>query len=77
MRNRAVRWLAISVAVAGLAGCESVAQKEDPLAATVIDEADLNHLILTASDPIDVVDYFQQSLAREPDRADFRHGLAN
>jgi len=59
-----------------LAACESVSQKEDPLAATVIDEANLNELMLTASDPEDAVDYFEQAVAREPNRDDFRRGLA-
>lgn len=76
MTNRAVIWLAISVAAFALASCESVSEKEDPLAASVIDEADLNYLMLTAGNPNDAATYFQQSLDREPERADFRRGLA-
>lgn len=76
MMNRAVRWLAISMAAIGLSACESVSQKEDPLAASVIDEANLNELMLTVSDPEDAVKYFEQAVAREPERADFRRGLA-
>ena len=60
MKNRAVKWLAIAVMASGLAACESVSEKKDPLAASVIDEANLNELMLTASDPEDAVDYFQQ-----------------
>jgi Flp pilus assembly protein TadD len=69
-------WLAVAAMGFSLAACESVSQREDPLAANVIDEADLNDLMLTAADPEDSVRYFQQALAREPDRADFRRGLA-
>ena len=76
MRNRAARWLTISVVAIGLSACESVSQKEDPLAGSIIDEANLSNLMLTASDPSDAAEYFQQSLDREPDRADFRRGLA-
>jgi len=32
--------------------------------------------MLTAGSPETAIDYFEQSLAREPDRADFRRGLA-
>ena len=74
--SRAVIWLAISAMVMGLSACESVSNKKDPLAESIIDEADLNELMLTASDPSDAAEYFAQSLAREPDRADFRRGLA-
>ncbi len=76
MRNRAARWLTISVVAIGLSACESVSQKEDPLARSIIDEANLSNLMLTASDPSDAAEYFRQSLDREPDRADFRRGLA-
>jgi Flp pilus assembly protein TadD len=76
MKNGAVRWLAIMVTALSLAACESVSDKPDPLAASIIDEANLSELMLTASDPASAVDYFEQSLAREPDRADFRRGLA-
>ena len=73
MKSRVVRWLAITVTAMGLSACESVSDKEDPLAASIIDEADLNDLMLTAADPSDASLYFEQSLAREPNRADPRH----
>jgi Flp pilus assembly protein TadD len=76
MNNKAGKWLAIMVTAMGLSACESVGDKEDPLAGSIIDEANLNELMLTASDPSSAVEYFEQSLAREPDRADFRRGLA-
>jgi Flp pilus assembly protein TadD len=76
MNNKAVKWLAIMVTAMGLSACESVGDKEDPLAGNIIDEANLNELMLTSSHPSDAVEYFEQSLAREPDRADFRRGLA-
>ncbi len=77
MAMRAVRFLAAGLVMAGLAACESVSQKEDPLAANVVDEANLNELMLTVSDPEDAVEYFRKALAEEPDRADFRRGLAH
>jgi Flp pilus assembly protein TadD len=76
MKTKAVKWLAMAVMAIGLSACESVGDKEDPLAGSIIDEANLNELMLTASDPSDAVDYFEESLVREPDRADFRRGLA-
>lgn len=76
MKSRALMWLAITATVMGLTACERVKDKEDPLAGSIIDEADLNELMLTVSDPSDAVNYFEQALAREPDRADFRRGLA-
>ena len=76
MKNGAVRWLVVMVTAIGLSACESVAEKQDPLAENVVDEANLNDLMLTANDPSDAAAYFEKSLAREPDRADFRRGLA-
>jgi Flp pilus assembly protein TadD len=76
MNKKAGKWLAIMVTAMGLSACESVGDKEDPLADNIIDEANLNDLMLTASDPSNAVEYFEKSLAREPDRADFRRGLA-
>ena len=55
---------------------DKIDRKEDPLKASAIDEAGLNDLLLTAGDPEYSVNYFQTSLAREPERADFRRGLA-
>lgn len=77
MGTRAVRLLAAALLAAGLAACESVSQKEDPLASNIIDEASLNDLMLSVSDPNSAVDYFRKALADEPDRADFRRGLAH
>jgi Flp pilus assembly protein TadD len=76
MKNGAMRWLAILAAAIGLSACESVSEKQDPLADSIVDEANLNDLMLTANDPSDAANYFAKSLAREPDRADFRRGLA-
>lgn len=76
MNARLVARLALMVAALGLAGCESVSQRPDPLAGSVIDEANLNQLMLQSGDPEDAVVYFEESLAREPGRTDFRRGLA-
>ena len=77
MATRVVGWLAAALVAAGLAGCESVNEKTDPLASNVIDEANLNDLMMRVSDPQDAVDYFRKALAEEPERADFRRGLAH
>ena len=59
-----------------LSGCESIANKKDPIPKSVIDAGNLNDLLLSAGDPEESVEYFQSALAGEPDRADFRRGLA-
>lgn len=69
--------IAAVITVSGLlAGCESIHDKKDPLAKNVIDEANLTDLLLTAGNPEESVAYFQNALAEEPDRVDFRRGLA-
>jgi Flp pilus assembly protein TadD len=42
----------------------------------VIDATNLNDIMLTVADPNEAVAYFQRALAQEPDRLDFRRGLA-
>lgn len=66
------------VLLAGLAACDtpSIAEKKDPFGSNVIDAAGINDLLLTAGDPNESVTYFEAALAKEPDRADFRRGLA-
>lgn len=76
MATRAVLWLVGGLAAFALSACESVSQKQDPLAGNIIDEANLNELMLSANDPDDAVAYFERALAEDPDRADFRRGLA-
>lgn len=68
-------WLVI-LAVTALAACESVSEKKDPLARNIIDEANISDLLLNAGNPDEAVTYFQNAAAAEPDRADFRRGLA-
>lgn len=68
-------FLALGLALS-LSACESVSQKKDPIPKSVIDAANLNDLLLNAGDPDDAVQYYQASLAEEPERADFRRGLA-
>jgi len=76
MINRATARVALACMAIALAGCESVSERPDPLAANVIDEANLSGLMLTANDPNDAVAYFQKALSDSPDRADLRRGLA-
>lgn len=65
-------------AALALAGCAptTVADKPDPLAGDIIDEANLSQLLLSVGNPKDAVLYFEAALAREPARADFRAALA-
>ncbi|HSF93425.1 MAG TPA: tetratricopeptide repeat protein [Thermohalobaculum sp.] len=76
MIKRMAVGMVLAVATLALGACESVSQRPDPLAGNVIDEANLSDLMLQAGDPEDAVAYFEESLAREPDRTDFRRGLA-
>ncbi len=65
------------VALLMLGGCEGgIANKQDPLAGNIIDDAELADLLLAAGDPEESIGYFTTALAKEPDRADFRRGLA-
>jgi len=68
----------ILILTAGLAGCDTptVSDKQDPLKGDIIDEANLTQLMLQAGDPNEAVSYFENAVAREPERADFRRGLA-
>ncbi|GMG82942.1 hypothetical protein LNKW23_21550 [Paralimibaculum aggregatum] len=62
---------------AALAGCsESISRRPDPLAKNVIDDAGLSSLLLAAGDAEQAVNYFETASAEEPERADFRRGLA-
>jgi tetratricopeptide (TPR) repeat protein len=76
---RAHRRLAALLAALPLAlgGCEGgIADRPDPSAGNIIDDAELADLLLTAGDPEESVEYFGKALEKEPDRADFRRGLA-
>lgn len=59
-----------------LSGCESIAEKKDPIPKSVIDAGNLSDLLLAAGNPEESIQYFEAALAQEPDRADFRRGLA-
>lgn len=62
-----------------VAGCQKpgdvdVSRRDDPL--NVIDSSDLTDVMLHAADPNEAVAYFQRSVNEQPDRIDFRRGLA-
>ncbi len=63
-------------ALALTGACQSIAEKQDPLGKSVIDAAEIGDLLLSAGNPEESVVYFQNALAGEPTRADFRRGLA-
>lgn len=66
-------WLTAGL-LAALTGCES--PNPEPLTGNIIDDANIEELLLTAGDPEESVAYFENALAQEPNRADFRRGLA-
>ena len=71
--------IVVSALMAGtlLAACEreKFADK-DPLAKSIIEEGKLTDLLLTAGSPEESVTFFERALAAEPNRADYRRGLA-
>jgi len=71
---------AISVSlVLGLSACEKLKRPDVDRATdvvNVIDATNLNDIMLTVADPNEAVDYFQRSLSKEPERIDFKRGLA-
>ena len=69
-------WLVASALCLALGACQSIADKKDPIPPSVVDAANLNELLLTAGNPEESIVYFQRALAEEPNRADFRRGLA-
>ncbi len=64
------------ICAAVLAGCEGVQEQPDPLPKSVIGEANLSDLLLSAGDPEEAVRFFENALTKEPERADYRRGLA-
>jgi Flp pilus assembly protein TadD len=74
MKRFSLALLALPVLMGACAG--PVGQKVDPLAKNVIDDAGLANLMLNAGDPEEAVGYFERALAEEPERAEFRRGLA-
>ncbi len=78
MRSRATLRIPsfLVVAALALAGCQSVSEKKDPIPRNVIDAAEIGDLLLSAGDPNESVAYFETALAQEPERSDFRRGLA-
>jgi len=63
-----------------LAGCSKgptdAEVKRAVKSVNVIDESNLNDIMLTVADPNEAVTYFRGASEQEPDRADFRRGLA-
>ncbi len=61
------------------AGCEAMQSSDvdralDPM--NVIDETNLSNIMLTAAEPGEAVTYFRRATEQQPDRLDFRRGLA-
>ncbi len=69
------------VGAVGLAACSNTGNpfaKKQPEknAISVIDATDLNDIMLTIADPNEAVNYFKDTLTKDPTRIDFQRGLA-
>jgi Tfp pilus assembly protein PilF len=66
--------------IVALSGCNKGPSDEEVKRAVqsvnVIDESNLNDIMLTVADPNEAVNYFRGALAQQPDRVDFKRGLA-
>ncbi|ROT98965.1 tetratricopeptide repeat protein [Histidinibacterium lentulum] len=78
MRKSSVVSLLMAGAVV-LSACERSGEAEVNRALqdlNVVDESNLNDVMLTVADPNEAVTYFTRASASEPDRLEFRRGLA-
>jgi Flp pilus assembly protein TadD len=69
----------VVIALASLAACDNARSPDvdralDPI--NVIDQSNLSDIMLTAAAPEEAVAYFQRAVREQPDRIDFRRGLA-
>lgn len=67
------------IAAVGLSACGQsgpFSKKNPETAMNVVDATDLNDIMLTIADPNEAVNYFRNSLVKDPKRADFQRGLA-
>lgn len=65
--------------IIGLGACQKQSDAEVQRAiksVNVIDESNLNDVMLTVADPGEAVDYFERTVAEQPDRIDLKRGLA-
>lgn len=82
VQTRRFRAAALTLAAAlAVSACAKPFDEETPVptpgdGVNVIDDANLNSLMLTVSDPEDAVVYFQQTLAEQPDRVDIKQDYA-
>ena len=77
-RRTGARLAGVAVAAAVLAACSHVREedKQVKLETNAIDELNLNDIMLTVADADDAVNYFRQTLNKNPDRADLQRGYA-
>ena len=64
----------LALSACGENGKTNKAASLDPV--NVVDAADLNDIMLTVADPNEAVNYFQNSLSKDPNRIEFIRGLA-
>ncbi|MCB1368614.1 MAG: tetratricopeptide repeat protein [Rhodobacteraceae bacterium] len=63
----------------GLSACDALKKPDvdkEVDGMNVIDATNLNDIMLTVADPNEAVEYFKRALQKEPERVDFRRGLA-
>ena len=76
------RSILFSLCVTGLVSLSACGEQNGEKAArdfqgiNVVDESNLNDVMLTAADPNEAVTYFQRALSEQPDRLEFKRGLA-
>ena len=78
MRHHPILIPLCAVCVLALTACQKTADADLERAlqdVNALDEADLSHLMLNASDPEEAVTYFARSAEQAPERIDFRRGL--
>lgn len=78
MRLKAILMLSVGSAllVSACGPIDSEAEVERRLkSVNVIDEANLNDVMLQATDPMDAVTYFRRATSEKPDRIDLKRGL--
>lgn len=70
--------LAIVAMSLTLTACGDISEEDKQLEGTlnVIDATDLNEIMLNFADPNEAVIYFESALRNEPERLDFKRGLA-
>lgn len=74
--RKSVLTLGIMLSMGMLTACEDGKSPQDKKIVGVVDETNLNEIMMTVADPNEAVNYFRDSLNRDPSRLDLKRGLA-